>query len=158
MKVEYPFPLSELKIVLNRHGCYGPCPVYKIEVLGTGKVIYHGEYFVKVKGEQTSQIPKKDVFKLFKYAQQIGFFDLRSQYVNKVEYELDRNNIINKHEYEITDLEGSTVEIHMGTKKKKVYDYLGAPARLRRFENMIDRVCQIDKWIGTEEERSKNLY
>jgi len=35
-------------------------------------------------------------------------------------------------------------------KKKKIIDYLGAPKRLRQFENMIDRICRSKRWIGQE--------
>jgi hypothetical protein len=156
MKINYPFPLSDLKIILKRDECYGSCPVYKVEIRGTGEVVYHGVEFVKIKGEQRSTISKKDILELFKYAQEIGFFELKSSYVNQVEYELDKNELINRREGFVTCQPGCTVEIHIGEKKKEVYDYFGAPKRLRRFEKMIDRVCQIEKWIGTESESINN--
>ena len=53
-------------------------------------------------------------------------------------------------ETNITDLPEYEVEIKIGNKKKKIVDYLGAPKRLRQFENMIDRICKTERWIGQE--------
>jgi hypothetical protein len=50
----------------------------------------------------------------------------------------------------ISVLPAREVEIKIGNKKKKIFDYIGAPKRLRQFENMIDRICKFERWIGKE--------
>ncbi|MCG2790718.1 MAG: hypothetical protein L6305_03090, partial [Actinomycetia bacterium] len=79
-----------------------------------------------------------------------GFFELKSEYDTENDYKLDRNGIVQYSEIIMTDLPTYEVEIKIGNKKKKIMDYLGAPKRFRQFENMIDRICKSERWIGKE--------
>lgn len=148
MKIGYPFPLKNLTIRLKRSGCLGPCPVYELIIHGNGEVIYNGEYFVKEIGIRKDKISQSQIFTLFKYAIKIGFFELKSEYNTESYYELDKNGMVQYSESMITDLPTYEVEIKIGNKKKEIIDYLGAPKRLRQFENMIDKICKSERWIG----------
>jgi len=150
MKIEYPFPLKNLTIRLKRGGCLGTCPVYELTIHGNGEVIYSGEYFVKEIGIRKDKISQSQIFTLFKYAMEIGFFELKSEYNTENYYELDKSGMVQYSKGIITDLPKYEVEIKIGNKKKKIVDYLGAPKRLRQFENMIDRICKSERWIGQE--------
>src|SRR5690606_796096 len=53
------------RIILDKQECYGTCPVFTIEVNGTGKVIYEGKRFVKRRGKYEQQLQPEDARKLF---------------------------------------------------------------------------------------------
>src|SRR5690606_26163807 len=53
------------RIILDKQECYGTCPVYTIEVSGTGKVIYEGKRFVKREGKYEKQMKPEEANKLF---------------------------------------------------------------------------------------------
>ena len=150
MKIEYPFPLENLIIRLKRGMCFGPCPVYELIIYGSGEIIYNGEYFVKEIGIRKDKIPQIQILRLFKYAMEIDFFEMKSKYIFENYYELDKNGMVQYSNGTMTDLPEYEVEIKIGNKKKKIVDYLGAPKRLRQFENMIDSICRSKRWIGQE--------
>jgi len=75
---------------------------------------------------------------------------MKSEYLSENHYKLDKNGMVLCIETHITDLPGYEIEIKIGNKKKRILDYLGAPKKLRQFENMIDRICKSKRWIGQE--------
>ncbi len=46
---------SQPVITLERTACFGACPVYTLSIYADGTVVYNGERFVDVEGEQTTQ-------------------------------------------------------------------------------------------------------
>ena len=156
MKISYPFPLSNLEITLQRGMCYGSCPVYELKILGTGEVIYQGRHFVKCVGEHRDRIEATDVFRLFEFAQEIGFFEMRDTYDSGPIYILDEQEMVHESGMSVTDRPRHVVTIQIGEMKKHVTDYFGTPRRLRRFEQMIDRVCRSERWVGIGAERTES--
>jgi hypothetical protein len=47
---------SEILITIKREGCFGSCPIYPAKIYNDGTVVYVGEEYVKVKGEQRHKI------------------------------------------------------------------------------------------------------
>ena len=86
---------------------------------------------------------------------EIGFFKMENNYLNGPEYELDEGNKIQAIPVTWTDLAGYEVSIKIGDKVKTVVDNYGAPKRLRHFEDLIDRVCRSERWVGKSEERGE---
>jgi len=155
MKISYPFALSDLTISLERGMCYGSCPVYELILMGTGEVIYRGSHFVKCIGEHRIRIEATDVFRLFVFAQEIGFFQMENAYENGPIYMLDEQGMVQADAIGVTDFPRHVVTIQIGDMKKRVVDYFGAPRRLRRFEQMIDRVCHSERWVGIGAEQTE---
>jgi hypothetical protein len=147
LKIEYPFPLADLVITLRRGACYGTCPIYSLEVHGTGEVIYHGKEFVNVVGTRESKIAESVVLSLLDYAIRIGFFNMNDEYNTEIVGPIVKNGLVYLEEYGITDLPDYEVTISIGNVKKKVRDYAGAPKELRKFEDLIDKVCNVKRWI-----------
>jgi hypothetical protein len=60
-----PFPRvrnwNSVKIVLSRTACYGPCPIYRVEVRGDGAVLYDGSEFVAITGPHRAAISREVV-------------------------------------------------------------------------------------------------
>lgn len=148
MKIEYPFPLKSLMIRLKRGPCFGTCPIYELIIYGNGEVIYNGERFKKEIGTRKDKIPQTQILRLFKYAMNIGFFEMKSKYDIEYVCMLDKNGRVQYSEVMVAYLPTYEVEIKIGNKKKKIIDYLGAPKRLRQFENLVDRICKSERWIG----------
>ncbi len=69
-----PKDLSQAVITMERGGCPADtCPLYKIAVYGTGKVVYAGIRNVKVVGIQSKDIDSKTVRELFNAFYASGF-------------------------------------------------------------------------------------
>lgn len=70
-------------IVLDRRfgECLGQCPVYRISVHNTGKIVYEGKENVKTKGLVESEIDRSEVEKLVSLFENAQFFKLKEKYV-----------------------------------------------------------------------------
>lgn len=94
-------------------------------------MVYEGRAFVKVEGEQRSQIPQSDVKELVDSFYEAGFFSLRDRY-----------------EQPVTDLPSQTTSITLdGTTTKTVHRYGFEPERLAALEDRIDEIAETEKWV-----------
>ena len=66
---------DDASITLERVGCLGSCPDYKITILGNGSVRYEGRGYVRIEGIRKSTIPSSDVQKLVQKLRDEDFFD-----------------------------------------------------------------------------------
>lgn len=130
--------IEDVEIYLSRGMCFGNCPVYSLLITGNGDLIYTGEYYVKVKGVVKTKISPDKVLKIIKRSFEIDFFNLKDEYLGE--------KLI------VTDLPLYTISIKIKDKIKTVYDYLESPAKLRSFEDFIDKICESHKWIGSPKE------
>ena len=137
---ERPIPFPEirdwksLKITLVRTDCFGPCPVYKVEISGDGTIAYRGYRFVAAKGwrhAKTSAEAVRDLYARFKKA---DFYWLYNEYAAPV-----------------TDLPSYHTSISFDGRTKQVMDYggsaIGMPIDVRDLENQIDSVAGTEKWV-----------
>lgn len=74
-----PGPAATDAITLERTGCFGSCPAYRLTVFGDGKVEYQGRDCVKVSGERRWTLEPAKVTRLFSELERIGFFALGDQ-------------------------------------------------------------------------------
>lgn len=65
------------RLVLERHGCFGSCPVYRVEVDEDGFVEWEGRRFVKERGRRSWRVPRADVATLERLLERVGFRWLR---------------------------------------------------------------------------------
>jgi hypothetical protein len=146
MKIEYPFSIYDLKIVLSRKGCYGECPIYNITILGSGKVCYEGINYIHLKGEVMSAIQRDEVIQLFKYALDIDFFTMPDKFVTNNELSINiRDQIFVK---EKIVLDAQVLEISIGIEnnfKTVSCSVITAPSRLIAFAKFIDYICNIEE-------------
>src|SRR5687767_14838491 len=70
----------DLEIIMEKGMCFGSCPAYKLQILGSGKGIYQGEYFVVVKGEQTFQVSNEQIQELLAAFEKADFYSLDDKY------------------------------------------------------------------------------
>src|SRR6266481_1459957 len=77
-KRQYP---EVLEIRIQRKGCLGPCPVYKLSLQKHGTTTYYGEKFVERIGHYSAkEFPGVDFDRLSRAVSDLRFFDLRDEY------------------------------------------------------------------------------
>ena len=69
--------ISFKTIKLERTGCYGPCPIYKVSIHHTGRVTYTGYLFVEKTGRHIWKINAATVNKLNKALQSADYFKIQ---------------------------------------------------------------------------------
>jgi hypothetical protein len=147
MIINFPIPLTDLKFKVKRTPCFGACPVYELIIDGSGQVDYLGTSNVCVVGSRMGNIDKSKILILFQQAIELGIFDLDSKYLYKSDYVINNDSIdciaINS-----TCLPSITIEIRIGKKVKKIYNYQGAPKRFYDYLNLLDSLSGANIWIG----------
>ena len=67
-------------IRLERTECYGPCPVYEVELGRDGRATYVGKMCVEKLGVHTGWLDEDQFERLARLIVRLGFFDLDSDY------------------------------------------------------------------------------
>jgi len=125
---------ATLLATLERTGCYGECPVYRLTVNTDGSVVYVGTRWVKVLGRQQYTLT----------AAQLG--DLESAF--------ERANFMMLHDYdhvESTDDDWAHISFQRGGRTKRVRHYHGdnaAPPALSALEDEFDRITDSGRFVG----------
>jgi hypothetical protein len=134
-------PPASIVIALSRSACYGSCPVYRVELSGTGEVTYQGDAHVAVKGTHHWRIDPKKITPLLDLFRRADFFNLKGYY-----------------EMPVTDLPTFVTTLQVGHQRKFVLDYGNSmsralasasfggedprmPAIVTQIENAIDEVA-----------------
>jgi hypothetical protein len=127
-------PARTISITMERTPCFGACPVYRLDLDGTGKVAYEGRGFVKERGHQEAIVPAADVQALAKEIESAGFFSLRDSYPP-----------------EATDNASVITSVTIDRKTKRIEHNLSArsaPAALETIYRRIDEVAGSKRWVG----------
>ena len=123
-----------MTITLTRGACFGFCPVYRVSISDDGEVVYNGEQFVNVRGEQRARIASEAVRALLAQFDTIGFDQLQDEYRAPV-----------------TDHPTYTVTLTRNGRSKTVVDYAGVnagmPRAVRDLQAEIDRVANTAQWV-----------
>jgi hypothetical protein len=119
---------------LERTGCYGECPVYRLTVSADGSVVYVGTRWVKVLGRRE--------------------FKLTDSQVTELSTAFERANFMMLHDYdhvESTDDDWAHVSFQHEGKLKRVRHYHGdnaAPPALSALEDEFDRITDSGRFVG----------
>jgi hypothetical protein len=123
--------------------------VYSVRISGDGEVVYEGRDYVDILGTQRRTIDPEDVLKLLREAFEIDFFEMAESYTHCSVLDWNAGGWVQPVGVHTTDLPSCTVGVEIaGQLNKQVYDYNGAPKRLRAFEAMIDEAAGTAEWIG----------
>ncbi|MBX3244853.1 MAG: hypothetical protein KF685_10390 [Acidobacteria bacterium] len=142
-------------IRMERRGCDGKCPDYRIDVFKDGRVGYEGYEFVKTIGKAKGEITKEQIKILESKINAIKFFSLNGSYGH------DGDGCASMR----ADASSVDIMIWTGSNGKAISRYTGCddgPPKYKRemnalkeFDELIDKVVNIRQWIGNEEEREK---
>jgi hypothetical protein len=119
---------------LERTGCYGECPVYRLTVSNDGSVVYVGTRWVKVLGRQQ--------------------YKLTDAQLSELQTAFERSAFMQLHDYdrvENTDDDWAHLSFRRGNVTKRVRHYHGdnsAPAALTALEDEFDRIVDSGRFIG----------
>jgi len=119
---------------LERTGCYGECPVYRLTVSSDGSVVYVGTRWVKVLGRQVYKLSDAQLAELQAAFERSNFAQLRDY--DKVES---------------TDDDWAHVSYRRGGGLKRVRHYHGdnsAPPALGALEDEFDRIVDSGRFVG----------
>jgi len=124
-----------LLATLERTGCYGECPVYRLTIASDGSVVYIGTKWVKVTGRREYSITPGQVAELESAFERAGFMQLH-----------DYDHV------ESTDDDWAHLSFALNGRIKRVRHYHGdasAPAALNTLEDEVDRVTASGQFTGT---------
>ncbi|HEY9662495.1 MAG TPA: DUF6438 domain-containing protein [Allocoleopsis sp.] len=109
-----PVPASSerdsLIITFERLGCFGFCPIYRLQIRGTGEVVYDGKENVEIEGQRTYQLSQQDVSSLIDAFDRANFWSLADRY-----------------EGGYTDAPAAIITITQAGTTKAVFHYSAAP-------------------------------
>jgi len=128
---------------IERTACFGWCPVYKVTIFRDGALDYEGKRYVRTKGPASGHLSPEQIAALDALFQNSRYLDFKDAY----------------QEHSMTDSPSTyTSYTPAGGKPKSVKHYHGdatAPKQLGAVEDGIDRIIEIEQWIGSDEERRK---
>jgi len=128
-----PTDFTDVIITMYRSVCYGVCPVYSLTIYVNGTVVYEGEMYVKVTGEQTSEISQEKIQEIVDEFYRIDYFSLDDVY-----------------DLPISDIPHTITSIRINGKYKSIYNREGAPKELNELENRIDEITNSKQWVSGE--------
>ena len=134
----------EAVVTLERQPCFGACPVYSVTIYDDGTVVYNGERFVDVEGEQTTNIGADAVDELVATFEEAGYFEWEDEYT----------------EYTVTDLPYVITSVTRDGETKRINRYTGdssAPVLLPYLEYWVDMVVNTAQWTGAEVSPPTNM-
>ena len=133
---------QDLKITLERTGCFGFCPNYKLTITADGAVVFEGGRFVK------SAISQERLKQLMAEFDRVKFFSLEDDY-------LDDPRVCASNE---TDNPSAFTSIRINGKSKTVRHYHGCsgpkvPKEITELENKIDEIVNTAQWLPDKKGR-----
>jgi len=139
--------LPGVVVQLTRDVCYGRCPSYVVTVFEDGRVEYEGRDFVVTGGKKSATVDAKTIEAIRK-----AFDD--AKFLKMGDYAYDPST-------DPTDGPTCTLYYASGGVAHLLHHYAGAaraPAELGPLEALVDKSVDIEKWIGTEAERTKASF
>ena len=126
---------AEVAVTLERGACFGSCPVYTVTIYTDGTVVFEGERFVDVEGEQTTTIEPEVVQQLVDGFEAAGYFEWEDEYT----------------EMTVSDLPTIITSVTRDGETKQITRYAGdssAPVELPYLEAWIDLAAYTGQWTG----------
>lgn len=147
-----PINRARLLITLERSGCFGSCPVYKLTITGHGRAVFESradpsvfaamqpstappQSGVLIPGRHEVQIAPSTIDALIDQFRRARFFSLKDEYRAQV---TDRSTVV--------------LSIDTGNGRKRVLDYVGEkvgmPPAVGELEKAVDIAANTGRWIS----------
>ena len=124
------FAADDFSITLERNGCLGSCPDYKVTILGNGSVQYLGRAFVRIGGIRRKTVPIPIVQKLIQRLRDQDFFH----------WEEKQQVCLDFPEVDIT--------VTLKGQQKLVLEGCNSPGKVLALADEIDRISGAKQWVG----------
>jgi hemin uptake protein HemP len=79
---------SDTAIFYSRGACFGMCPIFELTIMKDGRAVYLGKNHVDRIGRYQTMVSYTDVQKVLTKANEIGYFELKSEYDNESVHDL----------------------------------------------------------------------
>ena len=145
--------LSLVSITLSRSPCYGWCPCYEVTLLGSGKGAYVGHMNVVVEGRAAFEFQPEALAPVLELLESLDFMQMRHDADGvvfdapfaQIELSIEGRSAIFKSawlQFCNEDAEPAHTDFHR---------------RFVRAVDGVDRIADIDRWIGSEDLRQKRF-
>jgi hypothetical protein len=129
------FPRGRLNHVwMSRERCYGTCPVYTVQILGDGRVIYEGRDNVMMTGRHEGHASREQMATLLAAVKAADFYRLEDEYAGAVMHGVTRR-----------------IRITVGDRTRMVSEYSGEaggmPRAVLNLEAAIDEAAGTRRWV-----------
>jgi len=121
---------DDFSITIERIGCLGSCPDYKITISGHGTVRYEGHAYVTVEGIRETRIPPSAVQKLIHRLRDQDFFHWPEM----------KEVCIDFPEVNITAA--------LNGQRNHVLEGCNSPGKVLQLAKEIDRISGAERWVG----------
>jgi len=123
-------PNDDFSITLERIGCLGSCPDYKVTIDRDGSVLYEGRYSVRAEGVRMTAISSQTVQKLIQRLRREDFFH----------WEEKKEVCVDFPEVEIT--------VNLSGQYKRVIEGCNVPGKVLKLADEVDRISGAKSWVG----------
>ncbi|MGA3052803.1 MAG: DUF6438 domain-containing protein [Candidatus Korobacteraceae bacterium] len=121
---------DDFSVTLERVGCLGSCPDYKVTILANGSVEYEGRAYVRIEGTRRSTIPASTVQTLVKKLRDEDF----SHWEEKKQVCLDFPEV--------------HITVMMNGRRKHVLEGCNSPGKVLALADEIDKISGTKHWVG----------
>ena len=118
---------------IKRTYCFGKCQVYEMVLLDDYTLMYTGEANVDKIGSYVAQASEEDFNKLISFANEVGYFELKDEYVG-----------------EVSDLPTTYTTLKVGNQRKSIVNLFMGPEELGQFEKYFDQLFANQDWQKVE--------
>ena len=73
-------PEATDRLILQRTGCYGTCPIYEVVIFGNGIMTYNGKQYADRTGKFISQLDSEITFAVFKKAAKLSWGEYPNEF------------------------------------------------------------------------------
>ena len=122
--------LRDFSVTLERTGCLGSCPDYKVTISGTGAVLYEGRSSVHAKGERRSKISASAVQQIIQTLRSEQFF----------QWDEDSGRCVDAPEIHIT--------VRLNGLEKQVKQGCSPSDKVLHLAREIETTSGAKKWVG----------
>ena len=136
---------SDFEVELERRGCFGRCPSYRVSLSADGEVRFFGERHVGSLGDQQAQVAAETVAALRAELQREPYVSLSGRYTPSDP----------RCGSAATDMASVSMSIREGDVTRNIEHYLGcsqSPASLRALAKAIDDASGSARWIDAPTE------
>jgi hypothetical protein len=120
---------GDFSITLERTGCLGTCPDYKVSIQSDGALKYEGRFYVHVKGIREKKVPLQVVQRLAQKLREEDFFRWEEKKVVCIDFP----------ETHITATLNGT--------RKHVVECCNTPGKILKLANEIEMITGVKRWI-----------